>query len=102
MSAVAVLIGSAIGTGIFRSEAGIAARVPDQGLYLLLWVLGGFFSLCGALTLAELAGALPHTGGVFVYLRGGWGRLPAVLFCWSGLAIIRSSALCGVATWFGA
>ena len=100
LSAIAVLIGSTIGTGIFRSPAGIAARVPDEGLYLLLWVLGGFFSLCGALTLAELAGALPQTGGVFVYLREGWGRLPAFLFGWSELTIIRASALGAVATVF--
>lgn len=100
ISAIAVLIGSTIGTGIFRSPAGIAARVPDEGLYLLLWALGGFFSLCGALALAELAGALPHTGGVFVYLREAWGRLPAFLFGWSELTIIRASALGAVATVF--
>ncbi|HEY3137104.1 MAG TPA: amino acid permease [Blastocatellia bacterium] len=100
LSAVAVLIGSTIGTGIFRSEAGIAMKVPNEGLYVLLWVLGGFFSLCGALTLAELAGALPHTGGVFVYLREGWGKLPAFLFGWSELTIIRASARGAVSTVF--
>jgi amino acid transporter len=100
LSAVAVLVGSTIGTGIFRSPAGIATRVPDEGLYLLLWVLGGFFSLCGALTLAELAGALPRTGGIFVYLREGYGRLPAFLFGWSELVIIRASALGAIATVF--
>ena len=100
VSAIAVLVGSTIGTGIFRSPAAIAARVPDEGLYLLLWALGGFFTLCGALTLAELAGALPHTGGVFVYLREGWGRLPAFLFGWSELTIIRASALGAIATVF--
>lgn len=100
ISAIAVLVGSTIGTGIFRSPAGIAGRVPDEGLYLLLWALGGFFTLCGALTLAELAGALPHTGGVFVYLREGWGRLPAFLFGWSELTIIRASALGAIATVF--
>lgn len=67
---------------------------------MLLWVLGGFFSLCGALTLAELAGALPHTGGVFVYLREGFGRLPAFLFGWSELVIIRASALGAISTVF--
>lgn len=100
ISAIAVLIGSTIGTGIFRSTAGIAAKVPDQNLYLLLWVLGGFFTLCGALTLAELAGALPNTGGLFVYLREGWGKLPAFLFGWSELTIIRASALGAIAIVF--
>lgn len=99
-SAVAVLIGSTIGSGIFRSPAGIAARVPDVNLYLLLWFLGGFFSLCGALSLAELAGALPQTGGVFVYLREGFGRLMAFLFGWAELTIIRASALGAVAVVF--
>src|SRR5512143_2650450 len=93
LSAIAILVGSTIGTGIFRTPAGIATKVPFAGLYLLLWALGGFFSLCGALTLAELAGSLPRTGGIFVFLREGWGRLPAFLFGWSELTIIRASAL---------
>ena len=93
LSAIAVVIGSMIGSGIFRSPAGIAARVPDEGLYFLLWVIGGAFTLCGALTYAELASAYPQTGGVYVYLREGLGRLPAFLFGWSQLVIIRASAL---------
>jgi basic amino acid/polyamine antiporter, APA family len=101
LSAVAILIGSTIGSGIFRTPAGIATRIPNEGLYLLLWILGGFFSLCGALTLSELAGALPHTGGVFVYLREGFGKLPAFLFGWAELTIIRASALGGIAMVFG-
>src|SRR5689334_11420676 len=100
LSAIAVLVGSTIGTGIFRTPAGIATKVPVENLYLLLWALGGFFSLCGALTLAELAGALPQTGGIFVYLREGWGRLAAFLFGWGELIIIRASALGAVSTVF--
>jgi APA family basic amino acid/polyamine antiporter len=100
LSAIAVLIGSTIGTGIFRTPAGIATRVPVESLYLLLWGLGGFFSLCGALTLAELAAALPQTGGIFVYLREGWGRLAAFLFGWGELVIIRASALGAISTVF--
>lgn len=103
ISAIAVLIGSTIGTGIFRSPGGptgIAARVPDETLYLAMWVIGGFFTLCGALTLAELAGAFPQTGGIYVYLREGWGRLAAFLFGWSQLIIIRASALGAIATVF--
>jgi amino acid transporter len=100
ISAIAILVGSTVGSGIFRSPAGIAARVPEDSYFLLLWVLGGFFSLCGALTYAELSGALPRTGGVFVYLREGFGRLPAFLFGWSELVIIRASALGAIATVF--
>ncbi len=92
-SAIAVLIGSVIGSGIFRSPAGIAARLPDERLFLLAWIIGGLLSLCGALTFAELSAALPRTGGIFVYLREGFGRLPAFLFGWAELTIIRGSAL---------
>ncbi|HYM01006.1 MAG TPA: amino acid permease [Blastocatellia bacterium] len=99
-SAIAVLVGSTIGSGIFRSPAGIAGKIPSEPLYILCWVLGGLFALCGALTYAELAGALPHTGGVFVYIYEGFGKLPAFLFGWSELVVIRASALGAVATVF--
>lgn len=99
-SAVAVLVGSTIGSGIFRSPAGVAAKIPDASLFFLAWIIGGVCVLAGALTYAELAGALPFTGGVFVYLREGFGRMPAFLFGWAELTIVRASALGAIATVF--
>ena len=99
-STIAVVVGSTIGSGIFRSPAGIAARIPDEGLFLAAWIVGGICVLAGALTYAELAGSLPQTGGVFVYLREGFGRMPAFLFGWAELTIIRASALGAIATVF--
>jgi amino acid transporter len=61
---VAILVGSTIGSGIFRSPAGIADKLPGTLPMLSIWVIGGLFALCGALTLAEVAGALPQTGVV--------------------------------------
>jgi amino acid transporter len=66
-----------------------------------VWVLGGVISLCGALSVAELAAAMPHTGGWYVYLREGWGRLAAFLFGWAQLLLIRASATAAIATVFG-
>ena len=100
LSAIAVLVGTTIGTGIFRSPAGIALKVPQEGWFLFTWILGGFFTLCGALTYVELAGALPRTGGVYVYLREGFGRLPAFLFGWTNLVILRASSLGAISTVF--
>ena len=57
-------------------------------------------ALCGALTLAEIASAYPETGGVYVYIREGWGRLPAFLFGWAELVIIRAAALGAISTTF--
>ena len=59
-SAVAVLVGSTIGSGIFRTPAGVAQRIDDVPLFFLAWVLGGLVCLCGALTYAELAAAFPR------------------------------------------
>jgi len=100
MSAIAVLVGSTIGSGIFRTPAGIAQKVPDPTLMLGVWVLGGMLALAGALTFAELAGMFPRSGGVFVYLRESFGKLPAFLFGWTELVVIRASALGAISTVF--
>jgi basic amino acid/polyamine antiporter, APA family len=99
-SAVAIVIGSTIGSGIFRSPAGIAARLPGPLPLLSVWVMGGIFALCGALTLAEVASAYPRTGGLYAFLKEGWGRLVAFLFGWSEFIIIRAAALGAIAITF--
>src|SRR6266513_5357863 len=99
-SAVAVLVGSTIGSGIFRTPARIAAYVPAPVPMFGVWVLGGLLALCGALTYAELAAQYPRSGGVYVYIREGFGRLPAFLFGWTELLLIRASALGAIATPF--
>jgi APA family basic amino acid/polyamine antiporter len=91
-SAVAVLVGSTIGSGIFRTPAGVAQRVDDVPLFLLAWVLGGAVVLCGALTYSELAAAFPRSGGVYVFVRESFGPLPAFLFTWAELWVIRPGA----------
>jgi basic amino acid/polyamine antiporter, APA family len=99
-SAVAVLVGSTIGSGIFRVPAGVAAQLEAPGPFILVWVLGGIFALFGALTYAELAAALPRSGGVFAFIYEAFGPLPAFLFGWSELVVIRASALGAIATLF--
>jgi basic amino acid/polyamine antiporter, APA family len=100
-SSIGIVIGVTIGSGIFRTPAGIATRVPDPTLMLGVWLLGGLISLCGALSVAELAASMPQTGGWYVYLREGWGRLAAFLFGWSELVLIRASAVGAISTVFG-
>jgi amino acid transporter len=99
-SAVAVLVGSTIGSGIFRTPALIAQRVPAPVPMLGVWVLGGVLALCGALTYAELAAMYPRSGGLFVYVREGFGRMPAFLLGWTELLVIRASALGATSTVF--
>ncbi|MBI2187695.1 MAG: amino acid permease [Acidobacteria bacterium] len=99
-SAVGIVIGVTIGSGIFRTPAVIAGRVPDPMLMLAVWLLGGVISLCGALSVAELAAALPQTGGWYIYLRESWGRLAGFLFGWAELVLIRASATGAISTVF--
>src|SRR5436309_6551117 len=100
-SSVALVVGITIGSGIFRSPAGISRQAPNPFVMIGLWVAGGAITLCGALSLAEIAAALPETGGIYAYLREAWGRGAAFLFGWSELVLIRASALGGIAVVFG-
>jgi amino acid transporter len=43
---------------------------------------------------------LPETGGAYVFIREGWGRLPAFLFGWSELTLIRAASLGAISTTF--
>jgi APA family basic amino acid/polyamine antiporter len=99
-SAMAVVVGSTIGSGIFRSPAGIADRIPGPLPLLAIWILGGLFALCGALSLAELASEVPRTGGFYAFLREGWGKIPAFLFGWGQLTIVRAASLGAIAITF--
>ena len=92
-SAIAVVIGVTIGSGIFRSPAGIADKLPGPLPMLSAWVVGGVLAICGALTLAEIASALPATGGIYVFLREGWGRATAFTFGWGQFVMIRAASL---------
>jgi amino acid transporter len=100
-SAIGLVIGITIGGGIFRTPAGIAARVPDPMWMLGVWVLGGVIVLCGALAFAELSASMPETGGMYVYLREGWGRPFGFLYGWAQLVLIRAAALGGISSVFG-
>lgn len=100
-SSIGLVIGITIGGGIFRTPAGIATRVPEPMLMLAVWVLGGIIVMCGALAFAELAASMPETGGMYVYLREGWGRPFGFLYGWAQLVLIRAAALGGISSVFG-
>lgn len=91
-SAAAVLVGSTIGSGIFRTPAVVAERLDVPWLFLGAWALGGLVAVAGALSVAELAAMMPRSGGLYVYLRRGYGGLAAFLFGWTQLLVLRPAA----------
>jgi APA family basic amino acid/polyamine antiporter len=91
--AVAIVVGGIIGSGIFLKPGIVARELDSFGLIISVWVVVGLITLCGALALAELAAMLPHAGGPYVYLREAFGRLPAFLWAWTEMSIIRTGSI---------
>lgn len=98
-SAAAASVGLTIGSGIFRVPSIVVAETGSVGAAVLCWILGGVITLCGALTLAELAAAYPRAGSIYVYLREAFGPMAAFLFGWSWI-FIRAAASAGTALVF--
>ncbi|RPH40102.1 MAG: amino acid permease, partial [Planctomycetota bacterium] len=96
----ALLVGTMIGGGIFRTPGPIAENLSDARLILLLWLFVGIISMCGALTLAELATMLPQTGGTYVYLRAAYGDGAAFVFGWLYLLAAIPSGVAALAVFF--
>ncbi len=63
-----LVFASMVGTGVFTSLGFQVAALPSPFVILLLWALGGVVALCGALSYAELAAALPRSGGEYHFL----------------------------------
>ncbi len=98
--ATAVVVGTVIGSGVFKKPATVALNVPQFGLAALVWILGGFFAVLGGLSLAEVAVLYPRAGGNYVFLREGYGRLFGFLWGWVEFWIIRTASLAALATIF--
>ena len=99
--AVAVMIGVIIGNGIFAQPTVIAKYLSDPWLVLSFWAIGGAVALCGALSFAELIAMFPNSGGIYVFIREGYGRSFAFVFGWTYLLIVKPSAAAGIAVFLG-
>jgi len=67
-TATSVVIANMIGTGVFTSLGFQLFGIKSLFSILLLWLLGGIISLCGALSYGELGAAFPRSGGEYNYL----------------------------------
>jgi APA family basic amino acid/polyamine antiporter len=82
-----VVVSSMVGVGVFTTSGYTVAAVGSNQLMLGLWLVGGVVALCGALTVAELAAALPASGGDYVYLHEAYGPAVAFLSGWVSFLI---------------
>jgi amino acid transporter len=96
-----LFIGSVIGSGVFLTPGLILRQLDGSvGYSFLVWIIGGILSLLGALTYAELAAANPQAGGLYVFIRDGFGRMPAFLYGWCLFLVIASGSVAALARAF--
>lgn len=77
-----LVIGAIVGSGIFMTTGFIAEYLPSPGLILIIWLVGGFVALSGALTFAELGAMFPRAGGQYIYLKEAYGTWAGYLYGW--------------------
>jgi APA family basic amino acid/polyamine antiporter len=90
---VSIVIGGVIGSGIFLVPADIARGVGAPLLIFAVWIVAGLLSYFGALSFAEMGGAMPKAGGMYNFLKEAYGPLLAFLFGWTLFLVIDSGAI---------
>lgn len=95
-----LVIGSVIGSGIFMTTGFIAEYLPSPGLILLVWLVGGFITLCGALTFAELGAMFPQAGGQYIYIREAYGSWAGFFYGWGFFWFIMCGGIAALAVAF--
>lgn len=99
-AALSIVVGTVIGSGIFRVPQTMIQSVGSVEMVFLVWVVGGALTLAGALTYAELAAALPGAGGEYVYLTEAYGPVWGYLYSWTQLSVAKSGSIATLATAF--
>ncbi len=99
-AALAIVVGTVIGSGIFRVPQSMILNVRTVPMVFLVWIVGGILSLAGALTYAELAAAMPGAGGEYVYLTEAYGPLWGFLYSWTQMWVAKSGSIATLATAF--
>ncbi|KAE8560119.1 amino acid permease [Paenibacillus polymyxa] len=82
-SALAIAVGTTVGSGIFVSSGDVAKAAGMPSISILAWIIGGVIAIPQVMVLAELATAYPQNGSGYVYLnKAGWRPL-AFLYGWA-------------------
>ncbi|HCM89865.1 MULTISPECIES: amino acid permease [Vagococcus] len=87
LGAFSTVMGTVIGAGVFFKVATVTKEAGSPGMTLLAWALGGILTLCAGLTSAELATAIPKTGGAVKYIEYTYGKLWGFLLGWAQMMI---------------
>lgn len=97
---ISIVAGSMIGCGIFIVSCDIAKQVHSAILLLLVWILAGFVSYCGAIAYGELAANIPDEGGQYMYLKKIYNDKVAFLFGWTLFLVIQAGTIAAICVAF--
>lgn len=93
-----LVIGNVIGSGIFLVPSAVLRQSGESvPIASAVWLVGGILSLLGALSYAELGAMDRGSGGLYAYIRDGFGALPAFLYGWTLFFVIGSGTIATLA-----
>ncbi len=81
-AAVAISVGTTVGSGIFSSVGEVAGAGGSAIITIFAFLLGGLINIPANLVYAELATAYPENGGQYVYFREAGSRSLAFFTGW--------------------
>ena len=95
-----LVIGNVIGSGIYLVPSSVLAQSGESvPIATAVWLVGGVLSLMGALSYGEL-GAMDGgggSGGLYAYIRDGFGAFPAFLYGWTLFFVIGAGTIATLA-----
>ncbi|HLK66368.1 MAG TPA: amino acid permease [Bryobacteraceae bacterium] len=100
LDSTTLVMGSMIGSGVYIVAADISRQVQSPGLLIMTWVVTAILTLTAALSYGELAAAMPHAGGQYVYLREAFGPMYGFLYGWTLFMVIQTGTIAAVAVGF--
>ena len=96
-SAISIVIGTIIGSGIFFKQASILDSAGSSSMAISAWIFGGVITLAAGLTIAEIGAQMPYTGGLYVYVENLYGRICGFLAGWMQVIVYGPAIIASVA-----